>query len=302
MNFDIEIQTSAVLLKLPARQSESQLDRLVTSSPVDLGVGLSDEMLDALYDGKAMDIALPLNNWRRVLGRLNRFHNIMRDPANQARFLAPMSPEQRDAYDTSPLTFTVEGATYDSARAIPGPADVVVSLGTFHLATPTVLLTDPCYEKGTWCTGELNARVGTWNAQVLLRDDKGGGHRNAVLAVAHESVPLDTLILADLERTDIGVGVASGQAGFFEKMRFPDDKAQLESDEGTWYSEVCDITGNEAGPGAGIAPGGFGVVSQTFWGDGGYPCFVKNDEAGQVLAAVLVFDGSMNKDDEDGDA
>jgi len=299
MNFDIKVRNSAIFLRLLTRSTDGQLHRLVTSGSVDLSVGLSDEMLDALYDGKAMEIPLPLNNWRRVLARLSRFHDWMRDPANQARFLAPLSPEQQVTFDTSPLTFSVDGVVYDSPRAIPGPADITVPLGTFELTTSTVLLTDPCYEKGTWCTGELEARTGTWNAQVLLRDDKGGGHRNAMLSMAHVSVSLESLEPSSMEKTDIDVGVDSGQAGLFEKIRFPDDKAQLDSNEGTWYSSVCEITGNETGTGAGIAPGGFGVVSQTFWGDGGYPCFVRKDESGQVVAVVLVFDGSMNKDDDE---
>jgi hypothetical protein len=303
MNLDIEVHADSVVIIIPAREADSQLDRLVTSSTTGLGMWESDQVLDDLYSGAPVRLTLPLNSWRQTLARLTRFHNYMRDPANHKH--TGLSAKALANFDTSDLTFTVNEVAYKNHKEIPGPADLVVSLGTFELATGTLLVTDPCYEKGTWCTGELEARTGTWHAQTLLRDDSFGGHRNAMLTVVHQSVELDSVHPSDMEKTDVDVGVDSGQAGFFEKMRYPDEQAQLESDDGTWYSGVCDTTDNQdgTGPGAGIAPGGWGAVSQTFWGDGGYPCFVKRGEDGLVIAAVIVFDGSMSddEDEEEGD-
>lgn len=86
--------------------------------------------------------------------------------------------------------------------------------------------------------------------------------------------------------------------------RVPLDMGESDTDDEdekanqSWYEKVCDITLADDSVNAGIAPGLFGVVSQTFYGDGGYPCFVKRNDAGQVVAAVVVFDDSTGEDDE----
>jgi hypothetical protein len=299
MNLDIEMRGNAIVLKLPTRELDGQLDRLLTRGAGDILDVVPEPLWEPLYAGEALDIVLPLEGWRRALARLQRAHDFWRKPENRESFASRFPEEQRGSLDLGPLTFTLAGVVYDNPRDLPGPGGITVALGSFVLHTPTMLVTDPCYEKGTWCTGEFEARTGVWHARAMLRDDGHGGHRNAVLLVAHESLSLDGLVLAEMARSDIDAGVDSGQAGFFEKARYPDDKAQLESDDGTWYSAVCEITLDSARHGAGIAPRDCGAVSQTFWGDGGYPCFVTKDDAGLVIAAALVFDGSMSEDEED---
>jgi hypothetical protein len=50
----------------------------------------------------------------------------------------------------------------------------------------------------------------------------------------------------------------------------------------------------------GISNVGFGVASHSGYGDGGYECYVKRNDDGQIVAAKIVFiDEDENEDDED---
>ena len=358
MNLDFVVQENSIVLRLPERDPDGQLQRLIHDISSDLMMSLDDASWDKLFDTPAVDVPLPLGSWRHLLRRIQRSYDFWRKPENQERHKRVGA-----AYDNTPLTFTVNGELYDSIDKIPGTTEDVTQLGSFELQSSTMLASDPCYEKGTWCTTEFEALPGTWHAQLTRRDDTFSGLRNAILTIAHAEVPLDSVKLDEMEELEGSVGVDSGQAGFFEKERYPEDPdaapghdpaatddnritlvviddqgkivgedpikpesedspadatptedpeqrrmldlgddedADDSSNSQTWYEQVCDLTLDDSGVNAGIAPGAFGVVSQTFYGDGGYPCFVKKNEAGQVIAAVLVFDDSTSED-EDGE-
>jgi hypothetical protein len=255
---------------------------------------------DRIMSGKAaVTVPLKLANWRHVLRRLQRTWDFWREPENHSHMLEGLDPATA-VFDLSPLVFTVNGVTCADTDELPEPPDIICGLGTFILSTPTLLVTDPCYEKGTWCTGELEARTGEWAAQVTMRSSFSG-HRNAILLVAHNSVNLRGIVLEELEDSGINAGVDSGQAGFFEKARYPDDKNQFEYEDHTWYGQICAKTLDDEGGNASISPGRFGAVSQTFWGDGGYPVLVQKDADGLVVAAALIFDGSLGCDEDEDD-
>lgn len=361
MNLDFAVKENSIVLRLPERSPDSQLQQLIHDISSDLMMSLDEAAWDKLFDTDAVDVPLPAGSWRHLLRRIQRSYDFWRKPENQKRHKRAGA-----VYDDTPLTFTVDGVVYHEINKIPGSAEEVTSLGSFELQSSTMLATDPCYSKGTWCAIEFEALPGTWHAQLTRRDDTFSGLRNAILTIAHEDVPLSSVKLDEMEELDGDVGVDSGQAGFFEKARYPDEpdaepveasdqsdanrielvriddngnivgepgqpavealspdaappKPQLEpgrvlldlgagdddididtEESGqTWYEQVCDVTLDDMGVNAGIAPGDFGVVSQTFYGDGGYPCFVKKNAAGQVIAAILVFDDSTCKDDED---
>jgi hypothetical protein len=297
MNLEIEMQGINIAVKLPARHPRDPFmmvahDLMTETPPSDW---------DTIMDGeRAITVPLKLANWRHVLRRLQRTWDYWRQPKNHAHILnSQESADQATAgFNLDPLVFTVHGVTYADLDDLPEPPDVICGLGTFILATPTLLVTDPCYEKGTWCTGELEARTGEWAAQVTMRDSISG-QRNAILLVAHTSVDIRSIVLEELEDSGINAGVDSGQAGFFEKARYPDDKDQFEYEDHTWYGQVCEKTLDDEGGNASISPGRFGAVSQTFWGDGGYPVLVRKDADGLVIAAALIFDGSLGCDEDD---
>lgn len=297
MNLEIEMQGINVAVKLPARHPRDPFmmvahDLMTETPPTDW---------DAIMNGeRAITVPLKLANWRHVLLRLQRTWDYWRQPKNHAHLLHSTDPDDQEAadFDLDPLVFTVNGVTCADTDDLPEPPDIICGLGTFILTTPTLLATDPCYEKGTWCTGEMEARTGEWAAQVTMRSSYSG-HRNAILLVAHSSVDIRSIVLEELEDSGINAGVDSGQAGFFEKARYPDDKNQFEYEDHAWYGQVCALTLNDEGGNASISPGRFGAVSQTFWGDGGYPVLVRKDADGLVIAAALIFDGSLGGEDED---
>lgn len=165
-----------------------------------------------------------------------------------------------------------------------------LNLGTFEVESGRLMISDPCYHKGTWCQGELkNVRNGSWNATVVETNEGEWGVRCAELIATHVNAPNIGRIWA---KQDIDVGVDSGQAGIFdsEHYRLNDDENDYEyqgdklTPNDPWYCMCCDRTLNS--PGAGVIP--FGVVSSSGFGDGSYRCFVR-EENDEIVAVKIIF-------------
>ena len=167
-------------------------------------------------------------------------------------------------------------------------------IGTFEVTSGALRITDPCYDLDTWCAGTLTqAMNGSWNAYVLISDEGDWGKRVAVLVATHKSVGDDFPDIInhygyrDLSgkwnRTDIDVGVDSGQAGIFDLEKFPgkDDEEKQE-----WYQECCNVTLSRVHH-AGTIEGG--VVSSSGIGDGSYRCYTLLNEASEVVGVLLDF-------------
>lgn len=169
--------------------------------------------------------------------------------------------------------------------------ETVVSLGEFQVVSGELIVSDPCYEPGTWCMGRLkNMRPGRWNAAASIADMGVWGERVSHLSVWHEDAP-ESDALTVLE-ADFTVGVDSGQAGFFDAAHYRDPSviepvpAQTWSDgESVWYDRCCELTLSPSQ--AGVLP--FGAVSSSGFGDGGYACFCAANALGEVLRAEIVF-------------
>lgn len=115
----------------------------------------------------------------------------------------------------------------------------------FNLTSTQLRVTDPCYEKGTWCAGVLeNVLPGKWIAEKIIspHEATGWGDRIAQLCVFHENY-IDTVEVEEL--TDIDVGVDSGQAGFFDESQYPEGETGEYMDLNTFYGKVCDGTKGE---------------------------------------------------------
>ena len=69
----------------------------------------------------------------------------------------------------------------------------------------------------------------------------------------------------------------------------------LKWEDGTFYGSCCNLTCETKGH-FGVIP--FGVVSSSGFGDGGYPCFVKRNEEGQIVAAIIPFIEEWKDEDE----
>lgn len=168
-------------------------------------------------------------------------------------------------------------------------------VGNFHVVSGRVIVSDPCYELGTWCQGILEkVRKGQWACHISFAQE--GAYDTCVAELitrrtsqARSGSPRWT------EERSFEVGVDSGQAGIFDIAHYRDDRAAQAVErlnreticpEEPWYSLCCDRTsGSEMG--AGVIP--YGVVSSSGFGDGSYRCFTQRDCAGYIIAIRIVF-------------
>lgn len=91
-----------------------------------------------------------------------------------------------------------------------------------------VMVSDPCYDTDTWCNGDLKDILpGTWRTKAIYMYD-----RCTDLIAWHKDVPEPTF--DQYEKTDIVVGVDSGQAGIYDYKHF----ATMCKNE-KWYESIC---------------------------------------------------------------
>ncbi len=180
----------------------------------------------------------------------------------------------------------------------------LTQIGSFELSGK-MRVSDPCYKPDVWCCGTLNTRPGTWDAAVMVMDNKmtgGWGDRVAVLAAKHEDciTPLDTetinnstdksKVLSPWKMADFEVGVDSGQAGFYDDANFV---ARNGGDDEDWYDSMCEITLSSAK----AATFSDGVVTRSGYGDGGYPCIYRTGSDGLVEFVYVIFIGDESDED-----
>lgn len=167
-------------------------------------------------------------------------------------------------------------------------------LGKFEVITPHVLVTDPCYAKDTWCLGKVdNAKIGVWEAYILLSDEGRWGMRVATLVTYHRDqikhISSDSCLW---QKTDHDIGVDSGQAGVFNADLIPDESSQRDNPEwSSWYNSLY-----EEGCKAKVIEGG--VVSSTGYGDGSYNSYTVTDTHGEVIAIKIEFITEDEDEDE----
>lgn len=169
-------------------------------------------------------------------------------------------------------------------------------IGEFEIKSGKVIVSDPCYERGTWCAGTLSkVKKGKWNAEVLRTEEVFGGNRVAALVVYHSST-------TDLSRRSyewgwdtrckIEVGVDSGQAGVFDEPEFHSEDSDYDNPN-SWYRKCCDNTLN--GVGGGTIEGG--AVSSSGFGDGSYSCSTITSN-GEIVAIMIDY-GLMEEEEEE---
>lgn len=180
-------------------------------------------------------------------------------------------------------------------KVSPVYADAMIPIGQFEIKSGRVMVSDPCYDLDTWCQGSLsNVYVGEWNAFVKKTDEGLWGYRCSELIALKDGLNVDTIVIE--EKTDIHVGVDSGQAGIFDVDIYKDDASVLVETnfmpDDPWYSLCCDLTLKD--PGAGVINGG--VVSRSGLGDGGYNCYIVKDELNVIIGIKIVFIGDYEEE------
>lgn len=182
-------------------------------------------------------------------------------------------------------------------------------LGNFRCTSGTLLVSDPGFPRklikepfekaegeedpsGFIIAAKLTgAKKGTWWA--LMKISPKHTDRNAELTIIHESIYPPKGIDFVKHGGIMGIGVDSGQAGFFEQNNYPLGESTGDYDNmNSFYGMCCYITTQtkqRAGIIAASPTTGCGVVSSSGWGDGVYPLYVAHDEQGAIIAAKIDF-------------
>lgn len=182
-------------------------------------------------------------------------------------------------------------------------------VGTFDVTCGKLMVSDPCYDRGTWCQGVLeNVQNGQWQASVLRlgnRETSGWGNRVGELLAERVSESFDRSDGGhwEGERQKFDAGVDSGQMSIVDLVFYPDDPGDYH-DEDSFYRKVCNLHGEEGPnrPDSGIimsvTGAAIGVMSQSGYGDGGYVCYVRRNKGGEITGVRVVF---INDEEEDYD-
>lgn len=173
-----------------------------------------------------------------------------------------------------------------------------MDLGQFECTSGVFIVSDPCYELGLWCMGELkDVKTGKWNAFIKKRKERHGTSCSELI-VLHDSLSEEELAYLEHKQkwrhAKFSIGVDSGQAGIFDKSAYrndafvkkePDFNPMGKNDSGgRWYAACCDITlsANQAG----VLQGG--AVSTSGYGDGFYDCYVAKKDK-EIIGVKIVF-------------
>ena len=153
-----------------------------------------------------------------------------------------------------------------------------------------VMVSDPCYELGTWCQKIVkNVKSGLYNVFVLNSDVWGG--RIGALCVIHEEQARRNCSL-QWEEEGGTIAVDSGQCGIFSLDTYRKDnlfkiypKFQFEADRDgdKWYAHMCDKTLSSEQFGV----YGYGAVSSSGIGDGVYDLYTLTDDDGKVVGFLI---------------
>ena len=162
-----------------------------------------------------------------------------------------------------------------------------------------VMVSDPCYEVGTWCQHKLtNVLPGEYQTMVMKFDNysHSWGPRNSFIIAVHKDHNTEDKL--NWRKVVADIGVDSGQAGIFSMETYRQDEVFLtgisehtkkygtHKDDGgeEWYGHMCDLTDNTNR--WGVYPNG--VVSSSGLGDGSYELRVAKHK-GKVVGILLDF-------------
>lgn len=174
-----------------------------------------------------------------------------------------------------------------------------------------VVVSDPCYELGTWCAARLKGvKPGTYYVFVKKTDEGSWGVRVANLMVVHEDHVKGIL---KWEQLPHDIGVDSGQCGIFSLESFRNDDHNIPPTESEfskkyvkwkesgekWYVSMCDFTLSDT-------QWGFydqGVVSSSGLGDGSYVLFGAKNSDGEIVALSVdyLLGNEISGDDDEED-
>ena len=148
-------------------------------------------------------------------------------------------------------------------------------------------ITDPCYDKNTWCRMTTDCEPGIYTGYAYISDEGRWSKRVSRISIFKDDIKWD---LDEMEW--IGqIGVDAGMAGFFrDKPDFPDDE---------WMEFLVEAdvfkTKDEYNYDKDFYLVPYGVFSSSGYGDGVYNVYANENRS----AFTIVFISENEEDDDD---
>lgn len=165
---------------------------------------------------------------------------------------------------------------------------IISHIGSLTLGDK-VVVSDPCYESGTWCmVTDLPVVPGTYEAHIEFNTES---MRVLSLTVWHEAYLPDEPTCADEEWLSDTIGVDSGQAGIYDADYFHryHDLSRIPKQElNAWYSLACCCTTGDTNYADTMNDSC--VISRSGWGDGAYAVRVNRNNNGDIIAITISYD------------
>jgi hypothetical protein len=149
-------------------------------------------------------------------------------------------------------------------------------IGVFE-SDGTLVISDPCYEPGAWCSAMLtDCETGTWTAVAMIGDE---GRVSALVAVSNALEDPIAQQLKDRKFIKVPgvIGVDAGLCGIFPAKTF--------NKKGKWQSIVDTFISERDMHGRALD----GVWSSTGYGDGSYNLYYAENASGDVNTILVTF-------------
>lgn len=166
-------------------------------------------------------------------------------------------------------------------------------VGQFKVKSGSLRVSDPSYDKDTWCAGVIEeVKNGNWESYIKLDETSS---RVSELISLYSDISNTTRKKDNWIEQSFEIGVDSGQCGIFDDEYYPNGKTGEFSDINSFYGKCCNMTTSEL---SGVLD--FGVVSGSGFGDGSYTCYTIEDKNG-VVGVKIIFIEDNEIPDEDYD-
>lgn len=164
-------------------------------------------------------------------------------------------------------------------------------IGQIQIKTDAIRITDPCYERGTWCCGYIDdTKTGTWEVSIKTIDSSVGE-----LHMYHVDIKKETLKKSHWIEQEFTIGVDSGQCVVIDDDIYPIGDTGEYGELDTFYGKCCDLIDND-----GIGLMDRGVVCSSGYGDGTYTCYTL-EEKGKTVGVKVIFIEHENYENIDED-
>lgn len=169
----------------------------------------------------------------------------------------------------------------------------ITSAGEFEV-NDKLMVSDPCYDVGTWCQGAIDVKSGTWEGEAFIKISDSAGVRTWYLRAFHKehNLPNEERFnwenLGYKELTEFTAGVDAGMMAIFnyyDYLKFREQENSIEPNENQWnkfceeYAPYHNNVENYKNK---------GVISSSGFGDGAYPIYARKVD-GKIVDVVVEF-------------